>query len=265
MENTIDIKNWKTGKIIFSYTCEDNTIKKTVEEAVKQGINLSYADLKNTDLSYICLKRACLSYANLSKTNLRKSNLWFADLSHANLKHAILNSCKLVNAGLNNSDLSYADLTFADLSFTKLNNTKLKHANLSNADLDYVSNLEVALLDKVESLNTQCPKEGSFIGWKKCIGADKKYYIVKLEIPEDAKRSSSTTMKCRCNRAKVLDIQKFNGTKADINEVYSEYDKNFKYKVGETVEVPNFDERYWKECAPGIHFFMRIYNVYFYF
>ena len=27
-------------------------------------------------------------------------------------------------------------------------------------------------------------------------------------------------------------------------------------KVGETVEVSDFDKDKWEECAPGIHFFM---------
>ena len=48
MENTIDIKNWKTGKIIFSYTCEDNTIEKTLRIA-NYETDLKYADLRNLD------------------------------------------------------------------------------------------------------------------------------------------------------------------------------------------------------------------------
>ena len=34
------------------------------------------------------------------------------------------------------------------------------------------------------------------------------------------------------------------------------YDYNFIYKVGEIVEVDNFDKDRWNECSPGIHFFM---------
>lgn len=39
-------------------------------------------------------------------------------------------------------------------------------------------------------------------------------------------------------------------------EITSDYDKNFVYIVGETVEVPNFDVNRWNECAPGIHHFI---------
>ena len=96
-----------------------------------------------------------------------------------------------------------------------------------------------------------CPTDGSFIGWKKAPG-----YIVKLQIPEDARRSSATGHKCRCNKAYVMEIQNIDGTKADVDTVHSGYDPKFVYTVGATVEVTDFDEDRWSECAPGIHFFI---------
>lgn len=225
MDRKIDIKNWKTGEVIFSYTCENNTIKKTVEEAVKQGVILDYADLRDADLMDInlcctILDRICLNNANLTRANM--------------------NGCIIRGVRLWETNLSYANLTNADLIY----------ADLSNA-----------IIDNVVGLNNQCPKEGSFIGWKKCYGNDKKTYIVKLEIPDDAKRSSSTGIKCRCDKAKVLEIQNIDGTKANVDTVYSGYDKNFAYKIGEIVEVPDFDERCWVECTSGIHFFMNKENA----
>ena len=232
MEQTIDIRRWDSKGIIFSYTCEDNTIGKTVEEAVKQGVSLACANLEYSDLSNLNLSNANLSYSRLVKSNLSNSNLYNADLCASDLSEA-----NLFNTNLSNANLHYTYLDFSDLSN--------------------------AILDNVKGLNVQCPKEGSFIGWKKCIGADKKYYIVKLEIPEDAKRSSSTTNICRCSKAKVLDIQNLDGTKADMNIVYSiiTYFSTCKYIVGKTVESLGFDERYWKECSNGIHFYMRRENA----
>ena len=96
-----------------------------------------------------------------------------------------------------------------------------------------------------------CPTEGSFIGWKKASG-----HIVKLRIPEDARRSSATGHKCRCDKAYVMEIQNMDGTKATEDTVRSDHDKNFVYTVGATVEVPDFDDNRWSECAPGIHFFI---------
>ena len=80
--------------------------------------------------------------------------------------------------------------------------------------------------------------------------------LIKLEIPEDAKRLSPYySNKCRCDKAKVLDITTIvTGTKVDT--ALSDYDNFFTYVVNEEVFEPNFDENRWHECAPGIHFFM---------
>ena len=96
-----------------------------------------------------------------------------------------------------------------------------------------------------------CPTDGSFIGWKKASG-----YIVKLQIPEDARRSSARGEKCRCDKAYVAEIQNMDGTKADIETIHSNHDANFVYTVGATVEVSDFDGDRWNECATGIHFFI---------
>ena len=96
----------------------------------------------------------------------------------------------------------------------------------------------------------QCPQEGSFIGYKKANG-----YIVKLEICEDAMRSSATSRKCRCSKAKVLGISFMYGACQRMS-VVSDYDPEFVYTIGKTVKVKNFDKNRWNECAPGIHFFM---------
>ena len=93
-------------------------------------------------------------------------------------------------------------------------------------------------------------RKGSFIGYKK---ADNK--IVELLITEDAKRSSSTTRKCRCSKAKVLSITSLDG-KEEYTKVASGYDSNFVYEVGKVIEVKDFDKNRWNECSNGIHFFI---------
>lgn len=136
-------------------------------------------------------------------------------------------------------------------SFEKENNTikdTLEEAYLGGAYLRG-ANLEGADYSEYTSfLLLQCPIEGSFIGWKKC-----GRYIVKLKICEDADRSSSTSLKCRCE---VLEIQNMDGSTADITDICSNYNKDFIYKVGETVEVKDFDKCRWNECSNGIHFFI---------
>ena len=95
-----------------------------------------------------------------------------------------------------------------------------------------------------------CPREGAFVGYKKCRGGR----IVQLEVPEDAKRSSAYERKCRCSRAKVLNIWTPDGEEARY--AVSIYNSSFVYHKGGTIEVSDFDGDRFDECAAGIHFFM---------
>ena len=178
----------------------------------------------------------------------------------ANLSYADLIDTDLSYANLSYADLSYADLSHADLRGAYLWNTNLSHANLKNTNLTG-ANLMGSNLTNVKTnmctigYNLACPEEGSFIGYKK-VGK----YLVKLLILEDATISNATTMKCRCNKAKVLDIEDIK-TGLKVMEVSSNYDSKFIYRVGEIIKVDNFDDNRWNECAPGIHFFMNKENA----
>ena len=96
----------------------------------------------------------------------------------------------------------------------------------------------------------QCPESGSYIGYKKASGL-----VVELEIPADARRASATSRKCRASKAKVLSITDINGNPAG-GQVKSNYDPDFVYTIGETVEVSDFDDDRWNECSTGIHHFI---------
>ena len=127
-------------------------------------------------------------------------------------------------------------------------------ANLSGANLS-VANLSGAKVDKKlvdKFFPLACPETGSFIGGKKC----RDDLIVKLEICEDAKRSSAFGRKCRCSAAKVLEIQTLDGKPSEVKSARSEYKADFYYFPGEVVSVDNFEEDRTIECAPGIHFFI---------
>ena len=156
-------------------------------------------------------------------------------------------------------DLSYADLR--RVKFYKkwdLNNVNFSNADFENAFV-FRTDFSCAILKNVKNFNTNCPKEGEFIGYKKCfVGSAEnlRKVIVKLKILSDSRRSSSTTKKCRCDKALVLEIQNLNGSISEYKTARSVYDDKFKYKVGKIVKVKDFDDRFWVECAFGIHFFM---------
>ena len=97
--------------------------------------NLSYADLRNTDLKNTNLSGADLSYANLILAELKNTNLSGADLSYAYLSYAYLIFANLSGANLIGANLISADLSSADLSNANLSDANLSHANLSDAYL----------------------------------------------------------------------------------------------------------------------------------
>ena len=211
------------GSVLFEYEKENNTIKDTLCEAVKKGANLRGAYLSGANLSSANLSGAYLSGANLSGAYLSSANLSSANLSGANLSGANLRGAYLSGANLSSAYLSGANLRGANLSSAK--------------EIPYIP--------------LACPSDGSFIGWKK-IAYD---YLVMLEIPEDARRCSATTQKCRCDKAKVLGITNIKTNEVLESVVNSNYHETT-YTVGEMVYPDSFDEDRWNECSHGIHFFI---------
>jgi len=215
---------WFVDKVLFSYESDDNSMKKTLEEAQNSGANLRGADLYGADLRG----------TNLRGANLRGADLYGADLRGTNLRSANLRGADLYGADLRGADLRGANLYGADLRGADLRGTNLRSAK--NADY------AIAL--------TRILPEGDIIGYKRC--RDGK--IVKLLIPKEAKRSHAFERKCRAEFAEVLEISK--GTR-QLKTAISNYDSSFKFRVGETVRPTTpYDDDWMNECSTGIHFFI---------
>ena len=208
------------------------------------------ANLCGASLSSANLRGASLSSANLRGASLSSAYLRDANLSGANLCDADLRGADLSGADLCGADLSGAYLRDADLSGAYLRDAYLCGANLSGANLRGADLSKLVFNEGTAFYALQCPEDGSFIGYKKAHG-----HIVKLEILADAKRSSATSRKCRCSAAKVLSITTVDGG-TEVEEIASDRNSNFIYRVGEVVRVDYFDEDRWNECSTGIHFFI---------
>ena len=219
---TIEIKNIY-GDVLFSHTAEDNTITLTVEAALSCGVSLAKANLAG----------ACLAVADLTGADLTGADLTGADISWADLADAILIGAKLKDANLKGAILEGADLNEADITGAVLNAAHLNGAQ----NIPYIP--------------LSCPSEGAFVAWKKVEWK----YLVKIQIPEDARRCSATTRKCRCDKALVLDITSLDGEEHFEEVTNTKYNKTI-YKVGEMVYPDSFDENRWNECSNGIHFFI---------
>ena len=211
------------GEVLFEYEKENNTIKDTLEEAVKQG-------------------------ANLDGANLIRANLDGANLTGANLDGANLTGANLYGANLDGANLTRANLYGANLYGANLDGASLIRANLIRANLDGANNIPF--------IPFACPSDGAFIGWKKVRNC-----LVMLEIPEDARRCSCTSQKCRCDKAKVLGITNLY-TNESVSEIKNtSYSPAVTYVVGEMVYPDSFDENRWNECSHGIHFFINKQNA----
>ena len=236
MDNLITISKHKLNSILNKHKMW------LLNDPEGERANLCGADLRGADLmganlykAYLC--GADLMGANLMRANLSGADLMGADLCGANLCGADLRGADLMGANLYKAYLCGADLMGANLMRANLSGADLMGADLCGAKLDWP---------------LVCQEKGSFIGYKKC----RNNLIVELEIPEDAYRCSATSKKCRCSKAKVLSITNLDGSESTSDVAVSKHDSSFVYRIGETVEVTDFDQNRWNECSTGIHFFM---------
>lgn len=112
-------------------------------------------------------------------------------------------------------------------------------ANLARANLARAKDSERVIAA------TRILPEGSLIGWKKCMGG----VLVKIRIPEDAKRSHAFGRKCRAEYVDVIEV-----IGADVG--ISVHDNKTEYRAGQRVTPDKFDGNWANECSSGIHFFI---------
>ena len=239
-----DIDGWESMRADLSYKNLSglNLRNANLHEAKLSSANLRDADFREANLSNADLRNAILKNVDLREADLTEADLREADLREADMYGAYCCYANLNGVDLRNADLSKADIYAADLKEANLLGTNLKNANISYAKINANTKIDYPIA---------CSETGSFIGYKKACYEK----IVKLQICEDAKRSSATTKKCRCSKALVLAIENIDGSDSGLKGIASIYDPSFIYRVGKIAEVPDFDNNRWRECSPGIHFF----------
>lgn len=215
------------------------------------------ADFLREDFEFTTLDNVSLPKSHFYKANFTRSSFHHSDLSESFISDSFFTNADLYEANLRgatllNVDLRHACLVGADLSHARISsNTDFRGANLARAKLEGID---------VDTLIPQCcPSNGEFIAWKKAFYIkdwDLISVIVKLLIPEDARRSSATGRKCRASKAVCLAIENVDGSPSPYPRAHSTYDSSFVYEVGKMCTVDNFCEDRFNECAPGIHFFI---------
>ena len=244
-------------------------LKEDVDGWKEMRANLDGADISNTDLRFANLEYASLNDVIFYKSDLRKANFCNASLQHTNLSYTDCREATLNDADIFNSNLTHADFGDASLVGAYLPHSNLTRADFQGANLGWANLRDCVFYDTdlrdcnfiyanlrgskyIPYIPFQCPSDGAFVGWKKVNNV-----LIKLEIPADAKRSSATTNKCRCDKAKVLGFYDTLGVnELDMTELVNDRYEKCKYVKGEMVYPDSFDEDRWNECSHGIHFFV---------
>ena len=131
-----------------------------------------------------------------------------------------------------------ADLCDKNLSGLCLAGARLDGARLDGARLDYAS------LDDAEKIRLGQILTEPLMGYKKT----KEGVVITAEIPAGAIVFCINGSKCRTNRAKITDM-------GGHDVLHSHYDYSFEYRLGQEIEIKDFNLMYNVECASGFHFF----------
>lgn len=249
-------------------------------QARMSGVNLIDADLRGTNFTDAILDNADFHGANLRNAILSGADFTRANLTDAKLNKcvaqgtafdsAVMWGCEVKRADLSDARFFYSQVCDCDFTGTNFQNAKFIGADLDNAiftktnlkdsyfahiNRSYWSDFSGSDMTDAVVTDTEfneknlknvkglyrtlyCPEEGSFVAWKKCRGGK----IVKLLIPEDAKRKGYAVGDCRASKAIVLDI--FDKDGKSVDEAISRVDKEFIYKKGETVVAKKIPENY---------------------
>lgn len=208
----------------------------------------------------------------------KRSSFREAHIRDCNFSDNMFETSSFVLATISKTNFGNSNLSYSRLDKTAFIKCSLCFTNFYASDITSLTEfVDCEVGQGTIGLGLACPAVGEFIGWKKVIidvekkiSGDKDMIeykhvkttgIVQLLIPEDALRSSATTKKCRANKAKVIGIEvsdpkAINWVPMEEWDVHSDFDRTFKYHIGDDLVVPNFDHDRWNECAPGIHFFM---------
>ena len=144
-----------------------------------------------------------------------------------------VDGCEEMKASLEGADLEGANLYGADLEGANLEGANLEGANLTRADLYGADQFRLGkVLDE------------PLTGYKKT----REGVVITAEIPIGAIVFCINSSKCRTNKARITDM--------DGHEIlHSQYDNSFEYRLGQEIEIKDFNLMYNVECASGFHFF----------
>ena len=260
--------------IINKIKCSDDYIKKS---------NFNYCVIEDVTVSENLIKDVKINSCKITRSNFLKCNIqdieFAKTLSFNNtLKNVNIKESTTYQTSFVNDKMIQVVFARCKLEESRFGNINLIDIRLHDTDVYNCSCPECTHIPEEFAGPLIVPDCGSFIGWKLCQYGVGSSIVVKLEIPEHAKRTSFGRL-CRCSKAKVLGfyeskddeiefsddflIHKFESFYNDLKpyeKVVRSYDtkneKSVVYKKGEIVKIDNWTDHRTDPDAPGIHFML---------
>lgn len=223
------------------YIEKDTLLNLLKDRKSNEKLDLRHCIFKNMDLTGINLENIDLEWSDFENVVLKNVNFENSNLSNVFFEHADLSKSNFKNCMMHTTNLRYANLTDVDISGADIFGANLEEANMTGLKYD----------ENTKHYKMVCPETGAFLAWKTCFNTR----LVRLLIPADARRTSSTLNTCRCDKAKVLAVTDPTET-VKFDEAVSYVDGDFVYKVGEMVYAKGFNPDRWRDSTGGIHFFI---------
>lgn len=177
------------------------------------------------------------------------------NFNNSDFEHGMFYSCEFMICTFINCRLAYSMISFTVFYESTLSMCNFKNSSIMRSDFETT---KFGNDTRFEGAGIECshlPDEyyrilgkvlvEPIIGYKKT----REGVVIKAEIPAGAIVFSINGKKCRTNRAKIVDMR-------GRTVLHSSFDINFRYELGQEIEILDFDPCYSHECAPGFHFFM---------
>jgi hypothetical protein len=255
-----EIKNRWTGKVLFEYKSENNTIKETVKELLKEysGKTIKDIDLSNMNLSGISFDNSRFDNSSFYNSSFYNSRFYNSSFYNSRFDNSRFYNSSFYNSRFDNSSFynsrfdnsRFDNSSFDNSSFynSRFDNSRFYNSRFDNSRFDNSSKNSIL---KYKHIWQIIPEEGAFIAWKKLSEG----YIAKLEIPAKAKRTCNIiNRKCRASYVKTLQIIDRNSD--DVKEMHGSRNHKTMYKVGRLTRPDKYDDDFLKDCTNGIHFFV---------
>lgn len=213
---------------------------------------------------------------NVQHTNLQNSTIIATDASGVRFFGCTFNNSHLTTLGLKNAIADSVSIIASDVygvttsQLVRVRNVILTRTTLHRCHLcNHKDSTDGIKLIECETIECQvdtgfrecsscCPTSGEYTAWKFAFfydGANRRVAIIKLIIPENAKRVNPLgTEKCRASMARVESIK--DEFDRDVLKAFSWYNPKFEYEVGQTLVIKDYDDDCRTKCSSGIHHYM---------